>query len=193
MKRILLWIVILLCTATSGLMYYVGFFNSLEVRQGLEGDYLLGGYAHTGAYEDIGPTFNRVKATADSMGFPTDTLIGCYFDDPNAVEKDSLHSFVGVLIASGDWSYMGNIDPGSLELFPIYGGDALYVDFPYKNDLSIIAGAIRVYPFLTEEAEKRGFEVGQVYEIYTEHTIRYVFQSYPKAIENWEDETLLNE
>ena len=36
-------------------------------------------------------------------------------------------------------------------------------------------------PFLTDEAAKRGFEVGQVYEIYTEHTIRYVFQSYPKA------------
>lgn len=156
---------------------------SLEVKEGPEGGYLLGGFYHTGPYEEVGETFLRAKAAADSLGFPTDTLVGCYFDDPNTVEADSLQSFIGAVLASGDFSYVGNIDPGHLEIHAIFKGEALYVDFPLKNDLSMIVGAIRVYPFLTKEAEKRGFETGQVYEIYSENTIRYVFQTYPVAQE----------
>lgn len=183
MKRALLWTVVLLTSSTVGFLYYIGFFMSLEVKEGPEGGYLLGGFYHTGPYEEVGATFMRAKSAADSLGFPTDTLIGCYFDDPNTVEADSLQSFIGAVVASGDFSYVGNIDPGHLEIHAIFEGDALYVDFPFKNDLSMIVGAIRVYPFLTKEAEKRGFETGQVYEIYTENTIRYVFQTYPVAQE----------
>ncbi len=183
MKRALLWTVVLLTSSTVGFLYYIGFFMSLEVKEGTEGGYLLGGFYHTGPYEEVGGTFLRAQAEADSLGFPTDTLIGCYFDDPNSVEADSLQSFIGAVLASGDFSYVGNIDPGHLEMHAIFEGEALYVDFPFKNDLSMIVGAIRVYPFLTKEAEKRGFETGQVYEIYTENTIRYVFQTYPVAQE----------
>ena len=183
MKRALLWTVILLNSSTVGFLYYIGFFMSLEVKEGMEGGYLLGGYYHTGPYEEVGETFMKAKAAADSLGFPTDTLIGCYFDDPNTVAADSLQSFIGAVVASGDFSYVGNIDPGQLEIHAIFEGEALYVDFPFKNDISMIVGAIRVYPFLTKEAEKRGFETGQVYEIYTENTIRYVFQTYPVAQE----------
>jgi hypothetical protein len=175
--------VILLTSSTVGFLYYIGFFMSLEVKEGMEGGYLLGGYYHTGPYEEVGETFMKAKAAADSLGFPTDTLIGCYFDDPNTVAADSLQSFIGAVVASGDFSYVGNIDPGHLEIHAIFEGEALYVDFPFKNDISMIVGAIRVYPFLTKEAEKRGFETGQVYEIYTENTIRYVFQTYPVAQE----------
>lgn len=191
MKRTLLWFVILLCSAITGLLFYVGFFQSLEVQSGQQGGYLLGGFYHVGPYEQIGPTFERTHRIADSLGFPTDTLIGFYFSDPEVVPADSLESFVGALVASGDFAYVGNIDPGQLNLFPIYEGEALYVDFPRKNDLSMIVGAIRVYPFLTDEAAKRGFEVGQVYEIYTESNIRYVFQAYAAAQDSssawWEE------
>ncbi|HAB36243.1 MAG TPA: hypothetical protein DCE58_06580 [Cryomorphaceae bacterium] len=183
MKRALLWTVVLLTSSTVGFLYYIGFFMNLEVKEGMEGGYLLGGFYHMGPYEEVGETFMKAKAAADSLGFPTDTLIGCYFDDPNTVAADSLQSFIGAVVASGDFSYVGNIDPGHLEIHAIFEGEALYVDFPYKNDLSMIVGAIRVYPFLTKEAEKRGFETGQVYEIYTENTIRYVFQTYPVAQE----------
>ncbi len=181
MKRILLWFVILLCTGTTGLLYYVGFFQTLEVQTGQEGGYLLGGFYHVGPYEQVGPTFERTLHVADSLGFPTDTLIGCYFNDPEVVPADSLESFVGALVASGDLAYVGNMDPGQLQLFPIYEGEALFVDFPRKNDLSMIVGVMRVYPFLTKEAAKRGFEVGQIYEIYTESNIRFVFQAYAAA------------
>ena len=183
MKRALLWTVVLLTSSTVGFLYYIGFFMNLEVKEGMEGGYLLGGFYHMGPYEEVGETFMKAKAAADSLGFPTDTLIGCYFDDPNTVAADSLQSFIGAVVASGDFSYVGNIDPGHLEIHAIFEGEALYVDFPFKNDLSMIVGAIRVYPFLTKEAEKRGFETGQVYEIYTENTIRYVFQTYPVAQE----------
>jgi len=191
MKRMLLWFVILLCTAITGFLYYVGMFQSLEVQSGQEGGYLLGGFYHVGPYEQIGPTFERTQRIADSLGFPTDTLIGCYFSDPEIVPSDSLESYVGAVVASGDFAYVGNMDPGHLELYPIYEGEALFVDFPRKNDVSMIVGALRIYPFLTEEAAKRGFEVGQVYEIYTESNIRYVFQAYAAAQDSssawWEE------
>jgi len=187
----LLWFVILLCTAITGFLYYVGMFQSLEVQSGQEGGYLLGGFYHVGPYEQIGPTFERTQRIADSLGFPTDTLIGCYFSDPEIVPSDSLESYVGAVVASGDFAYVGNMDPGHLELYPIYEGEALFVDFPRKNDVSMIVGALRIYPFLTEEAAKRGFEVGQVYEIYTESNIRYVFQAYAAAQDSssawWEE------
>lgn len=181
MKQKLLLFVILLSTATVGFLVYLGLFRTLEVQSGVEGGYALAGYYHYGPYEEIGSTFNKTARAADSLGFPIDTLIGVYFNDPEIVQADSLESFTGAVMASGDLSYVGNIDPGALEVLTIYEGEALYVDFPRKNDLSIILGALKVYPFLTEEAKKRGFEVGQVYEIYSESTIRYVFQAYAEA------------
>ncbi|MDG1253119.1 MAG: hypothetical protein P8N56_05505 [Schleiferiaceae bacterium] len=191
MKRMILWFVILLSSGTVGLLIYLGLFAKLEVQTGTEGGYLLGGFYHQGPYEEIGPTFIRTAQAADSLGFPTDTLIGVYFSDPENVPADSLESYVGAVMASGDLSYVGNIDPGHLSLLPIYEGAALFVDFPRKNDLSLIIGSIRVYPFLTEEAKKRGFEVGQVYEVYSESTIRYVFQAYSEAQDSlggiWEE------
>jgi len=183
MKRILLWSVILLTSTTIGLLYYFGFFVSIEVHKGPQGGYLLGGYYHTGSYEKMGPTFEKTKRSAEALGFPTDTLIAFYLNDPDKVPEDSLLSFVGAIIHSGDIHLAGNVEHGDLEIMPIFKGPALYVDFPYKNAFSSMIGAMRVYPFLTKEAEKRGFEAGQVYEIYSENRIRYVFQAYPVANE----------
>lgn len=183
MKRLIIWTSIILTSCVIGGMYFMGFFTQLEVIEQYEGGYLLGGFYHKGPYEQIGLTVEKVKKTADSLGFPTDTIIGCYFDDPNEIAPDSLQSFVGAILASGDFTLIGNIEPGNLDVHPIFNGSALTVDFPNTNSWSPMIGALRVYPYLTQEAEKRGFETGQVYEIYTSNSIRYVFQTFPVAQE----------
>ena len=187
MKRILLILVIILTSGTAGFLYYLGLFSPLTPLEGTEGGYLLGGVYHTGPYEEIGPAFSKVQSMADSMGILTETMVGCYFDNPKEIEADSLHSFVGVVLATGEeMNTPGNMDYGALSLYAIGKGEAIMVDFPRKNDLSMIIGAIRVYPFLTKEAEARGFEVGEVYEIYSEDNIRYVFQAFPVAQDSTE-------
>ena len=56
--------------------------------------------SHTGDYQQIGPTFERLMGTAGSLGLlgPDSTSIGIYYHDPDATPIDELRSHACVVV-----------------------------------------------------------------------------------------------
>jgi len=138
------------------------------------------GLDYMGPFEKIGPMYERVVSSGDSLGLSTDSLVGVYYSNPEEVAPDSLLSFVGIVVGNSD-DDLGTLDFGKMRTEHIPAGRALWIDFPYSNTLGMIVGIMRAYDALGEASVAAGLEPGWVYEIHSEGNVRFVFQEYPQA------------
>ena len=180
MVRKLIWIVASIALVVVALLAWLGAFKSLTVNDSPQGGYVVVGYDYMGPFEKIGPVYERVVATGDSLGLSTDSLIGVYYSNPEEVAPDSLLSFVGIVVGNSD-DDLGTLDFGNMRTEQIPAGRALWIDFPYSNTLGMIVGIMRAYDALGEASVAAGLEPGWVYEIHSEGNVRFVFQEYPQA------------
>ena len=180
MVRKLIWIVAGFALVVVALLAWLGAFKSLTVNDSPQGGYVVVGYDYMGPFEKIGPVYERVVATGDSLGISTDTLIGVYYSNPDEVVPDSLLSFVGIAVGNSD-DDLGTLDFGAMRTERIPAGRALWIDFPYSVRLGMYVGIMRAYDALGEAAAEAGLEPGWVYEIHTDGNVRFVFQEYPQA------------
>jgi len=83
------------------------------------------GMAHTGAYMEIGKAFEKVSAIATSRGLWPDvkSMMGLYYDDPNAVAEADLRSFAALEV-SPDMAL-----PDGLEEMSVTKGDVAVLVF----------------------------------------------------------------
>jgi hypothetical protein len=98
-----------------------------------------------------------------------------YFDNPRQVAKDQLRSLGGcILPADKAQGLMNSSQPFRIALLP--GGQALVVRFPFRGRMSIMVGAMRVYPKMGRHMTEAGLPEGPFMEIYdmTAGEIRYV-------------------
>lgn len=60
----------------------------------------LAGLPHSGAYMEIGTTFERLGPIAGARGLfgPKTLMVGVYFDDPSSVPASKLRSFAGIIV-----------------------------------------------------------------------------------------------
>jgi AraC family transcriptional regulator len=58
------------------------------------------GLAHTGAYQEIGPTFAALSAQVTELGLwpEAQEFLGLYFDDPGEVPEDDLRALAGIAV-----------------------------------------------------------------------------------------------
>lgn len=180
MVRKLLWAVASIILAAFVLLAWLGAFKTLTVNDSSQGGYVVVGYDYMGPFENIGPVYERVVASGDSLGLLTDSLVGIYYSNPDEVAPDSLLSFVGIVVGNND-DDLGTLDFGAMRTERIPSGRALWIDFPYSVRLGMYVGILRAYDALGEAAAAAGLEPGWVYEIHTDGNVRFVFQEFPQA------------
>lgn len=58
------------------------------------------GLSHTGAYNEIGPTFQALSARLGELGLwpEAQEFLGLYFDDPGEVPEDDLRALAGIVV-----------------------------------------------------------------------------------------------
>lgn len=156
-------------------LVYAGLFSSVEVKMQSMPGFRVMGVEHLGAYEKIGDAFNRMHAIADEHGV-TVKMIGVYFDNPNTTPESDLHSLAGVVVSASDSLKLAGVE-GVISL-TIPAGNAAVSTFKTEGMVSMIIGAIKSYPALTEyvEAQRVAERVNFVYEVYGEGTTDYVMQ-----------------
>jgi effector-binding domain-containing protein len=174
MKKILY---ILLFAAVAILFYlvYAGLFKSVEVKiQNMPG-YRVMGIQHVGAYEKIGDAFNRIHAIADEKGVAV-TMIGVYFDNPKNTPETELNSLAGLVVSVEDSLKLVGIE--GMTALNIPPGTAAVSTFETSGMVSMIIGAIKSYPALTQfvEAQNIAERVNFVYEVYGDGSTEYVMQ-----------------
>jgi DNA gyrase inhibitor GyrI len=145
---------------------------------------------HSGPYQLIGPVCDGVyTALNDTQGVATELGFGLYFDNPRKVAKDKLRSLGGCIVPSDRAAGLtGKTLPFRMASLP--GGQAVVVRFPFRGRMSIMVGAMRVYPAMNRKFAEAGVPEGPIMEIYdmAAGEIRYVR---PLDIPNEELERLL--
>lgn len=174
MKKVLitllaLVLVVFVYLLTQGLMQRV------HVEQRMMPGYRIMGVEHQGPYEKIGDAFNRIHQVADENGVAVQ-MIGVYFDNPNEVAEDSLRSLAGLVVSEADSSKLSAIR--GLKALSIPPGNAAVSSFETGGMVSMIIGAMKSYPQLTEYVTEKGIaeDVVFVYEVYGQGKTDYVMQ-----------------
>jgi hypothetical protein len=152
-----------------------GLLQTVVIEQRAMPGYRVAGISHKGPYEKIGDAFNQIHKIADEQGIPV-KMIGVYFDNPNEVAEDSLRSIAGVIVSDADSTKLSAIS--NLTFMSIPPGQAAVSDFETGGMVSMIIGAMKSYPKLTEYVMEKGIaeQVAFVYEVYGERKTEYVMQ-----------------
>jgi len=131
---------------------------------------------HSGPYQLIGPVCDGVcRELNEVLGITAKQGFGLYFDNPRRVAKDQLRSLGGCVVPEDKAAGLaGSTLPFRMALLP--GGQAVVVRFPYRGRVSIMVGAMRVYPAMQKHFTAAGVPEGPVMEIYdmAANEIRYV-------------------
>jgi DNA gyrase inhibitor GyrI len=174
MKKVLA-IIVLLAFAAVTYLANEGLFSKVLVAEGEMPGFRVMGIEHRGPYEKIGPAFERISAIAKEKGIEP-RMIGVYFDNPDMVAEDSLKSLAGMIVSAEDSLVLASLP--ELKSLIIPAGHAAISSFETDGMASMIIGAMKSYPKLTEYVAKknRGEDVNFVYEVYGEGQTQYVMQ-----------------
>lgn len=137
--------------------------------------YRVAGINHIGPYENIGDAFNCFHSIADEQVVPA-KMIGVYFDNSNEMAADSLRSIAGIIVSEADSVKLSSLS--NLTFLSIPAVEAAVSNFETGGMVSMIIGAMKSYPKLTEYVEAKGIaeQVNFVYEVYGEGKTEYVMQ-----------------
>lgn len=174
MKKVLI-IVGLLVFALFIYLFNQGLLSDVVVTEQAMPGYSVMGFEHVGPYEEIGDAFQRIEAVAKENGVAVN-MIGIYFDDPNTVAKDSLHALAGLVVNPSDSLKLSSL--AGMTSMTIPAGNAAVCDFETKSAASMIIGAMKCYPKLTDYVvqHNQAESIRHVYEVYSEGSTKYVMQ-----------------
>lgn len=164
MKKALIGLFILVASVVISLAYY-GLFTKIEIREVEMGPYFIAYEKHQGEYQKIGPVFSRLFYRLMNDNMDSKLGLGIYFDNPRLVEKDKLRSIAACIVdgmnpknkAVLEKKYMTGEIPRSV---------CAVVEFPYKGNLSVILGVMKVYPKLSAWLKEKQYPDMPLLELY---------------------------
>ena len=146
MKKAILGLLIIVGAVSAFLSYY-DFFAKVEIREREMGPFYFAFDKHQGEYQKIGPVFSKLYYRLMNDNIESKQGLGIYFDNPRVVEKINLRSIAACIVDGSkpenrsvlERKYMTGEIPKSV---------CAVAEFPYKGNLSVFLGVMRVYPKL---------------------------------------------
>lgn len=165
MKKVLI-IVGVIAIAFIGFYWYIGGFESLEVKKKRMGGYLVAGLNYTGPYHMVGPTMEKADSTLRSMGINCTKGFGIYYDNPETTPENQLRSYVGNVIESADAALIEEMQLQGLRVDSISEKESLVAEMTTRSTLSYMIGPMKAYPLLTEAIKANTCVPTMSYELY---------------------------
>ncbi|MBN2087648.1 GyrI-like domain-containing protein [Candidatus Peregrinibacteria bacterium] len=164
MRKIISIIVFIILLAI-GFLGYMGLFGDINVVEKEVGPYIFAYEDFVGDYAKTGPVFDEINDNLLLNGVETSQGLGIYYDDPEVVMKENLKSRVGAIVSE---EQAFQIDGRGLKhkIMTVDKFNAVTVEFPLKNMLSIIIGVKKAYPALSDYMDMKGYKNAPAYEIY---------------------------
>ena len=165
MKKLLNGVLILLSGFFIALIYS-GLFSTVEIQEGDIGPYILVYQKHTGDYAGTGDIQNRIyQSLQKDYNVSATRGFGKYYDDPKTVPAEKLRSIAGCILEPEYRSLIPTIQK-KYTVGEYKKTRSVIAWFPYKNQLSIFLGVMRVYPRLEEYIREKGYPFSPALEIY---------------------------
>ena len=164
MKKALIGLLILIASAVLSLAYY-GLFTRIEIRETEMGPYFIAYEKYQGEYQKIGPVFSKLYYRLMNDNLDSKQGLGIYFDNPKIVEKNKLRSIAACIVDAGnpknktvlEKKYLTGIIPQSL---------CAVAEFPYRGNLSVVFGVMKVYPKLNAWLKEKQYPDMPLLELY---------------------------
>jgi len=165
MKKLLL-VIFVLAVVIVGLLFYLGFFSKVVIREKEVGPFGLVYAEHVGDYKKIASVQEKIYySLLDGDKISTTKGFGIYFDDPNKVKTEKLRSVSGCILEAKDLTKLSDLSK-KYKTKLIDKQNMLMVEFPYKNSFSIMLGVIKVYPIINQHLEEFKLPPMEIMEIY---------------------------
>jgi effector-binding domain-containing protein len=175
-KWILIILLVLLAAAASYL-YYLGIFSSVVVQEKTIEPMKLVYRVHYGDYRQIGKVIDGVYASLEAkFKIKATKGFGIYYDNPKATETNALRSIGGCILEEKDYAKLPQIEK-KFKISTMPSSKCVVIEFPYKQQLFIMAGIIKVYPELEKYLHKKGYKEAPVMEIYDTANKKIVYIS----------------
>lgn len=161
-------IILALILGLIGLLYaWLGGFQKIRFSVQEAGGETLIYETHIGDYKNVGKVIDHMYyALLNEEKVECFRGFGIYYDNPQKVEKSKLRSEVGNILENPTPALLEQLD-GKFTIKTLERQQYLVAEFPYKNQLSIFMGIMRVYPAMNRYISKHHLnEDGFVMEIY---------------------------
>ena len=134
---------------TAGIFYYLGFFNRISLKHMHAPAYRLVYLAHSGPYNTLQATFEKVAAQLDKAHIRSSRAGALLLDDPSVVAAEQLRSKVGYLISAQD------IPPASLQFETVAEREVISAYFMGTP----VIGSYKAYPAMKEWSNRYGYKL----------------------------------
>ncbi len=145
---------------------WYGVFAPLKPVEKQAGPYLIVYKAHVGDYKNAGKVMDELfYDLKDNFGLDTTKGFGLYYDKPQDTPVAKRRSILGVIIEGKTEADLSEIaQKFSVATFP--ESKSVVLEFPYKGQLSILAGVFRAYPKLAAHVKENDLPASPIFEIY---------------------------
>jgi len=165
--KIVLIIIAVIAVVLLAIYVWLGGFKKIPFSVQETGGEVLVYESHTGDYKNVGKVIDKMYyALLNDANVECFRGFGIYYDNPQKVEKEKLRSDVGNILENPTPEILARLTP-KYNIRTQEKQQYLVAEFPYKNQMSIFIGIMRVYPALNRYIRENNLsEEGYVMEIY---------------------------
>lgn len=159
---------------------YFGGFSTVTFQTSIQGGEWMVYESIRGDYQQAPQVIERVqKAIKEGSSLQPLTAFGTYYDNPQEVATDDLRSEIGWIIEVADSLEFAKLAANpSLKMGQASEQEYLSASFPWKGELSILVGLVRVYPAMNQFLEEQNLvQVGPITEIYDQKNKVIVYRT----------------
>jgi hypothetical protein len=165
--KIALIIIVLIAGSLLAIFLWLGGFKRIQFSLQEAGGEVLVYESHTGDYKNVGKVIDKMYySLLNEEKVECFRGFGIYYDNPQKVEKEKLRADVGNILENPTSEVLAQLTP-KYNIKTLEKQQYLVAEFPYKNQMSIIVGIMKVYPALNNYTEEHQLSKdGFVMEIY---------------------------
>ncbi len=146
---------------------YIGFFSNIIIEEKEMGPYVLVYENHKGDYKGTAKIQDDIYySLLSNHNIKTYKGFGIYYDNPKEVATENLRSIAGCILDKSDYDKKDYLIKSGYNINEIATRKSLVVEFPYKNNFSVVAGIMKVYPKIEKYIKENGLENKEMMEIY---------------------------
>ncbi len=159
------------------ILAWLGFFKKIQFTVQQAGGDVLVFESHTGDYKNVGKVIDKMYyALLNEEKVECFRGFGIYYDNPQKVEKEKLRAEVGNILENPTPEILSQLTP-KYNIKTLEEQKFLVAEFPYKNQMSIVMGIMKVYPALNRYIRNHNLsEDGYVMEIYDVPNKRIIYR-----------------